>query len=621
MKAILLDGACANGRRGEAGPDEGASGDLPWARWVLAVVISVHGALLLLMLGDYFADNDLGYHISLARQYAEHGSFWWDTLNWAPTGRPNLQGPALHYAVGLLGRVLGGEGWDYVHAFSVLAIGQWAAAVFTAVFFARRFGGDLAALLAGALLTGNVFSAASFFVGVPSGWIFILSAWSIHFFLQERYVRSALFGTLTAYVHLGGAPVIALGLILAGILTGRWRGLIWTGALTLALASPYVVHFLTHLDWYNGQRGQVAGSVALFTYVLAGPGIVWLLFQRKRGLFLLLWTVAPLPWLFQDGLRFFLQSTVAASVIAGVFITWALLRLDSVRARHALAGGLVLLATIFPFAIPSLLVEFIWASGRGFPRELDWTEAEALAVAVENAGLRDRIIDPYYISMAGAMSVFSPGRERGGHWGEVRPLTDPADTLSTGSLVYMLPLAQDDSLLVALVDAGLVVSHGGGRTSLIVTLPVPGEPEVINPLVVETISREGRWLVDNAVPNLFPDPSLIFHQGELESWKARMTVQKWRVGRIQLAVLLYAYSIEGEHPEVAVDVRRSARGWGGVANFIGDETAMDYVDAARFQRFRENLLAFVKAAQVLETQLLPSPELDQAANRLFDEFF
>jgi hypothetical protein len=596
---------------------------IPWARYTLWGILLLHGVLLLLMLRDYFADNDLGYHISLARQYAERGSYFWDHLNWAPTGRPNLQGPALHYGIGILGRILGGEGWDYVHAFSVLGIAQWSAAVFTAVYFARRFGGDLAALLAGALFTGNVQSAASFFVGVPSGWIFILSAWTLHFFLRERYARSGLFGALTAYVHLGGAPVVALGLILAGALTGRWRGLLKTGALTLVLASPYVIHFVMHLDWYNGQRGHVAGSVAFFTYALAAPGLIWLLFQRRRGLFLLLWAVAPLPWLFQDGLRFFLQSTVVASVIAGVFLTWVLLRLTSGRMRTSLVALLVMVGTIFPFQFPSLLVEGIWAAGRGFPRELDWREAEALAEAVREGGLGERIMDPYYDSMSGALSVFYPIHQRGGHWGEVRPPSDPADTVPPEAFVYMLPFPPDDPFLGEMEERGLVASHGGGRVTSIVTLTRPGTPDEIRVLVADVIREETEWLAREAVPNVFPDDPfrMLLHSEAMAPWRTRLEAQKAHAGRIQLAVLLYAYAIEDEDPDIAAGVRRSAGGWGSVANFIGDETALDYVDEERFQRFRENLRSFSREAQVLRTQLLPSPELGQATDRLFDEFF
>jgi hypothetical protein len=594
------------------------------ARRALVLVVALHLVLLLLMLRDYFADNDLGYHISLARQYAENGVYWWDYLNWAPTGRPNLQGPALHYAVGLLGRVMGGDGWAYIHAFSILAVVQWAAAVFTAVYFARRFGGDRAALFAGALLTGSVMSAASFFVGVPSGWIFILSAWAIHFFLEKSYVRAILFGTLTTYVHLGGAPVIGLGILLAALATRRWKGLLVTGALTILLSSPYILHFLRHLEWYNGQRGHVAGSVAVFTYALAAPGVLWvawMLWRRQKGLFLLLWAVAPLAWLFQDSLRFFLQSTVAASAIAGVFFAWFIARFTGEEAQHWLTGALVLVATLYPFTIPSLPVETAWAAGQGFPRELDWNEAEALALVVEEDSLQDRIFDPYYDSLNGALSVFVPVRQRYGHWGEVRPVEDPAEMISTGEFVFMVPVPPDDSLLVEFDARGLVNNHGGGRETSLITLPAAAGTAAINELLVDLIEQETGWLLQNAVPNLFPPATMLFNVAEIRAHRERMAVQKAHVGRIQLAVLVYAFAVEEANPELAAGVRRSARGWGSVANFIGDETAMDYIDEVRFERFRQNLRAFAREAEVLRTQALPSEALDEATDRLFREFF
>jgi len=595
------------------------------ARRALVLVVALHLVLLLLMLRDYFADNDLGFHISLARQFAEHNVYWWDFLNWAPTGRPNLQGPALHYGVALLGRLLGGDGWDYIHAFSVLAVAQWAAAVFTAAFFARRYGGDRAALFAVALLTGNVYSAASFFVGVPSGWIFILAGWAIFFFLERRYAEAVIMATATTYVHLGGAPVIAVGFILAGVLTRRWKAMVACGAATVILASPYIVHFLRHLSWYTGQRGHVAGSIALFTYALAGPGFVWLLATRRgrgAGLFLLVWAAAPVAWLFQDSLRFLLQSTVVASTIAGVFFTWLITRFTGEEVQHWVTGAFVVLATLYPFAIPSLPVETAWAAGQGFPRELDWWEAEALAGVVEQDSLADRIFDPYYNSLCGAVAVFAPEvRQRGGHWGEVRPPVDPADTISAGSFVHMLPLPPDDSLLVEWDRNGLVTNHGGGRQTSLVTLPAPAGTAAFNPMLVDVIDREVEWLLANGRPNLFPPPATLFNVVERREHRDMLARQKAHIGRIQLAVLLYAFAVEGDDPDLAAGVRRSARGWGGVANFLGDETAMDYVDEARFRRFLVNLESFRDELQVMRTQPYPSPELDRATDRLFQDFF
>jgi hypothetical protein len=266
-------------------------------------------------------------------------------------------------------------------------------------------------------------------------------------------------------------------------------------------------------------------------------------------------------------------------------------------------------------------VETAWAAGQGFPRELDWKEAEALARVVEEDGLEDRIFDPYYDSLCGGMSVFVPVRQRYGHWGEVRPLVDPADTISTGAFAFMIPVPPDDSLLMVLDSQDLVTAHGGGRETSIVTLPAPAGTAALNRVLVDIIERESVWLVENAVPNLFPPATMLFNVAAIRAHRARMALQKAHVGRIQLAVLLYAFAVEGDDPDLAAGVRRSARGWGGVANFIGDETAMDYVDEERFEQFKANLLAFAREAQVLREQAYPSEALDQATDRLFGQFF
>ena len=147
-------------------------------------IFALHGLLLLITLPDCFVSIDSGYHVSLARWYGEHGVAWWDHINYGPGGRPNLQGPLLHMAIGYLDRLLGGDGMDYVRANAILALLRWAAAVFTVWFFARRYGGDWAALFAVALLSGALFASVSFAVGIPSGRIFIFSAWAAWCFVE-----------------------------------------------------------------------------------------------------------------------------------------------------------------------------------------------------------------------------------------------------------------------------------------------------------------------------------------------------------------------------------------------------------------------------------------------------
>ncbi len=593
----------------------------PSTRRATWIVVAVHATLLILMMRDYFADNDLGYHISLARQYAEHGAYFWDRLNWAPTGRPNLQGPLLHYAVGVLGRLLGGEGDDYVFAFSVLAVFQWAAAMFTAIWFARHYGGDRAALVAAALLSGSIYSAAPFFVGVPSGWIFILTPWAIHGFLKERYVASALCTAAAMYVHLGGASTAPFGVFLAAVFTRRWKGLLKVGLITAALTSPYLVHFLRHVDWYTGRRGHVAGSVAALTYLLAAPGLVWLLRRPRENLFLLVWAVAPLAWLYQDPLRFFLQSTIAASTIAGIFVTALLGRLARPRLRAALTAAVVLLATVFPLSIPSLPVEVAWATGHGFPRELDWNEARALAQVLEQAGLADRIVNSYYDSLSAAMAVYTPLRQEFGHWGEVRPPVNPARDIPAAEKVYVLPLAPDDEVLRRLEQAGWAAVHGGSAQTAIVTLAAPAPLEEAAAVAAGILSEESQWLARNAVNNRMPPSADLFDFNRIAQRRRRMAVQRAHAGRIQAAVLVYACALESADPERARRAREAARAWGAIANFIGDETAIDYIGDARFERFRRNVAEWGRAVSVLRRQPLATAEIDRLTGRLIDDFF
>ncbi|MGQ9633494.1 MAG: hypothetical protein ACUVXB_04545 [Bryobacteraceae bacterium] len=591
------------------------------ARAFTWAVIAVHACLLVWSFPDYFADNDLGYHISLARQYGEHGSYFWDKLNYGPTGRPNLQGPLLHYAVGFLGRALGGEGEDYVHAFTVFALFQWAVAVFTAVFFARKYGGDLAGLFAAALLTGGVYSAAPFFVGVPSGWIFILSAWAIFFFLEGNLWLSALATAAAVYVHVGGITTAPFGVLLAALATRRWRSLAKAGAMTALLAAPFVPHFLRSLDYWVGRRGHVAGSANALLYALAVPAWIWLLRRPRQNALLLCWAGAPLAWFFQDRLRFFLQSSAAGAAAAGVFAAWLLERYAAPRARAGLSAALVLLATAFPLSIPSLPVELLWASGRGFPRELDWKEAKILADILREEDLDKRLLWSYYPSLGCAVAVYTPVSQEGGHWNEVRPRVNPAAKMSAAEKAYLLPMAPADDILVQYRIYGLVRIHGGTAQTSVVTLTQPGRLDVAAPLAAEVLRREALWLAENAVNNTMPPLGTVLDPDRLGEWRVRMWRQRVRAGRMSLAVLAYAHALEPVEPQTAQSARNAARDFATLANFLGDETAMDYIGEERFQRLRENLKALAEQAPVLRRQTLPSPELSDTVERLFRGYF
>jgi hypothetical protein len=219
----------------------------------VAAILGLHLLLLLLALPDLMVGPDSAFHVALARRYAEHGAFFWDTIHYAPAHRPNLQGPALHVAIGVLGRLLGGTGDDYVRANAILAVAGWSAAAGTVVFFARRLGGTLAAVVATALFTGSMFASGSFRVNIPSAWMFVVTPWAIHYFLLRRLALATGLTALACYTHLGGFLTAPVGVAAAALLVRRPRDLARTGLGVAAFTAPYWILFLRALAGYVGR--------------------------------------------------------------------------------------------------------------------------------------------------------------------------------------------------------------------------------------------------------------------------------------------------------------------------------------------------------------------------------
>src|SRR2546421_2799430 len=274
---------------GEAAPTRSRA-----ALWLTLGIVAIHAVPIALSIPDYRVSVDSGYHVSLARWYAEHHTAWWDSINFQPRGRPNLQGPALHVAIAAIGRALGGSGDAYVLANAIFAVLQWLCAVFTVWYFARREGGDEAGLFAVALFTGTAFVAGSFYVGLPSGWIFIVVPWAIDAFQKDRPVLSGVLIALGIYTHLGGYLTAPAGVLIAAILLQRWKPLLVTGAVAFALALPYTIHFLRYRDWYRGGHGHVATELSPLLLIVGAAALARIAREPRRNAFFIAWALAPL---------------------------------------------------------------------------------------------------------------------------------------------------------------------------------------------------------------------------------------------------------------------------------------------------------------------------------------
>ncbi len=602
-------------------PDEIKCAGPAWVRRLTWAIFGLHGILLLWMIPDYFPNIDHGYHAALAREYARHGTYFWDNINYAPEGRPNLQGPLLHYAIAAVGLLLGGSGDAFVTALAILAVLQWAAAMFTAWYFARRYGGDRAALVAVTLISGSAFAAVSFFLGLPSGWVFILTPWAIHFFLEGRTALAVLFTAASIYVHLGGVSTAPLGVLVAAVFTRSWRRLLLTGAATLLLALPYLIHFLRHLEWYRGQRGHVAFMVAPLVYLAGVPGLLLLLRRPGKHVFLIAWVVAPAAWIYQDAVRYLLQSTIAFSVLGGIFVTWLWQRIPRPAWRTAFITLVLLTATLFPLSIPSLAVELGWNLKLDLPRQLDWAEMRAVARVIERDRLNARVLAVYHSGLGDAIAVYTPVRVMFGHWVEVQPKVYSARELPAAAMAYILPVPPGDPLLRTLEQRGLVRLHGGGARTSVITLARRASLEEAAALAGDVLAEEAAWLAEHAVNNVLPPVTDLFSPEALRARRQRLNGQRSRMGRIEAAVLVYAHALEPADPARARGVRGAARGFGSIAAFLGDDSTTDFMNDARHEQLRRNLRRVAEEAKSLRTDKFPSPRLDQAVDKLFDEYF
>jgi hypothetical protein len=589
-----------------------------WALGVLGVILGTHLVLLVLSLPDYRVTIDSGYHVALGRWYAEHGTAFWDWINFGPGGRPNLQGPALHVAIAVLGRVLGGSGDDYVLANALLAVAQWAAAMVTAAWFARRIAGDWAALFATALLAGSAVAAGGFAIGIPSGWTFILAPWAIDALLADRTWRCALLTSAAIYFHLGGYATVPLGVAVAAMLTGRWATLWRVGAITVVLTAPYTLHVLRHLEWYRGEHGAVALVLAPLIYIFAAPGLVSALRRPRANALIVAWMASPAIWLVQDYTRFLAQATLPMAVLGGVWLGRLSLptRFGALRAATVIG---ILALSVWPTRLnaPSLLVELQWYLGVKYPRILDWRDARDIAAVLERAGLTRRLVSPYNPSHEIRYAAYAPLQFEKGHWVEVQPVRDPAEDLPAGPKVYVLPLPPDDARLTAFRDRGWVTVHGGTGAEAVITLAARPSVAAVTHEALAAIGSEARWLSEHARNNVAKPPGI-----RLAAWRAMMAEQRQRAGRLQTAVLLLAYGLEPSSPALAKRLRGDARGFGNLANFIGDEECLYFTAEPIHRRLLENVRTLADAADgALRSGRHDVDAVERAMGKTFGDYF
>jgi hypothetical protein len=556
-------------------------------RLALAAVVALHLALLAASLGDYRVSVDSAYHVALARQYGEHGTYWWDDIHYAPAHRPNLQGPAVHVAVGAIGRVLGGTGDDYVRANAIVGLLGWLAAVVTLAHFARREGGDRAALLAVAAFTGSAFASASFSVNLPSGWLFVVTPWAIDAFLRGRSIAATLLATVACYTHLGGFLTAPFGLVVAALLQRRFAALLRVAVGVACLTAPYWLHFLRGLPWYLGRKGDTSWMIDPLLLAFWLVGLVAAV--RTRRTFLIAWGLAPLAWLLQDASRFLLQGTLAGAALGGVAIAGWLEQPRRARVAAIVTAALVLVATLFPLGPPALGAEALWLVAR-FPRMLDWHELRRVAAALPSEVDHGRIVQGYAVYVPSGLAVWRKIEGERGHWVEVQPQPDPAFDIPAGDKVYVLALPPDDDALHALATRGWLQIHGGGEWMTVLTLASAPPLDEARANLAATLARDAAWIGEHCEHNAMGDiVSLVLDPTSLTRRRAARNACRTRVARVQLALLETCHALQASDPARAKACRAGGRALGWMSAIVADEATLDFRTAAAHERMRADM--------------------------------
>ena len=86
-------------------------------------------------------------------------------------------------------------------------------------------------------------------------------------------------------------------------------------------------------------------------------------------------------------------------------------------------------------------------------------------------------------------------------------------------------------------------------------------------------------------------------------------------------MLVYAHAAEAIDADLTRGAKGTARGWGSIANFLGDETAMDYLSYERFELFRRNTARYGELALELRENTVPSDEFSIHTDILMRDFF
>ncbi|MBI1746418.1 MAG: hypothetical protein HYR55_07500 [Acidobacteria bacterium] len=582
--------------------------------WIL---FSLHIVMLTLSILDYRVCADSCYHVAIGRQFAEHGYYFWDHINFGPGGRPHLQGPLLHGLIGGLGKVLGGGGVDYVLANSLQGIALYALAMWTVWRLGNRYQNESSALHAFIMFSGAYFASWSFAIGIPSGWCFVFIPWMIDRFLQRKLLPATILAALAIHAHVAGYVTVPIAIGLAVLMTRRYREGIGVGAGTVLLCLPHMIHLWRYRSWFVGAATDAAWLWDPLLVLPAIPGLMLALRDWRKRVFELSFLGAAVPWLVTLPSRFLLQSPLAQVFLGALFLEWLGQRLPAKLGQKLTVVLLVVFYT-FPLTPSNLIAEAAWMTGlyRG-DRHIDWSTAKAIAHELSAQQLTHRLILFQSPPMGNAVAAYVPITMEDGQWLEVKPTQiamdgrrsprDVGSEVEAYKKIYVLHIRRHSEAIVHWESAGrLEVLAVVGDYVIFQLQSSPyiatDKLEALRRIAVACRELENRTVRNMAQPYISPT-----YEKQLQ-WQSRQFTA------IQVHLLIYARALEPYDPLAAREARRLSKYAGTLASLFLERHFAGLVSGDRHRRLNRNL-SLVAAQENDASQVLSGLRV------LFKDFF
>ncbi len=416
---------------------------------VVHVLILIHSILLsyLWLRDSSIVNPDNAYHVLIAKTLAEKGFFLWDSIEFAPSGRPHLYPPLFHALVAILGKALGGDSWSFIFANDLVSVGIYSLGLYVSWYVGRKLYQEMGGFMVFTITSGLLMPALSMAIGLPSALVFIFTPLATIWFLEGRLLPSFISCVASFYSHTSGIVITPIALVLAGILAKKFSQSLKIIALSLLVYFPWLIRMLIFIEWFKIPEADIPAEIEFALLIPALFGLFLALRHPRKHALQLGYIASLLPVLISYPGRASIQGCFSLALLATLFFTKIFQRMPKKHLKKALTV-FFLFFYVFPLGPSTIVLESIMLFEKSpLGGEISWNTAEKIGNLLQlhvNANEIVHFQQPY---LGCAVATFVPIRIDGGAWGEVAPEDTGGrigENINTLVIKQLIPTQQDE---------------------------------------------------------------------------------------------------------------------------------------------------------------------------------